>query len=79
MLWRYILIFILFGNVLSTDLNIKLEEILKDNIAKYGDHISRVKRAEKSAFYMEKNKVDLPICQNMKGILGKFVIIKIRI
>ena len=63
-------------SVLSTDLNVRIDEILKENLAQYGEKITRMKRAEKSGtFYREKSKIDLPICQNMKGILGNIFLI----
>ena len=70
MLWKYIFIIFLINKVYGHDLSTQIDQILKENLAKYGGQISRVKRDKTSTFYMEKNKVDLPICQNMKGILG---------
>ena len=78
MLWRYIfIIFIFFVKTISgLELSDQIDEILKENLAKYGEQISRVKRSpdgKTSTFYREENKVELPICQNMKGILGMFI------
>ena len=70
MLWKYIFIIFLINKGYGHDLSTQIDQILKENLAKYGGQISRVKRDKTSTFYMEKNKVDLPICQNMKGILG---------
>ena len=51
------------------DLEKTLDDILQDNINTYGIQ-NRVKRAEKSKIVMKKQKAELPVCQNMKGILG---------
>ena len=73
MLWRYIFIIFFVKTISGLELSDQIDEILKENLAKYGDQISRVKRSGKtSTFYREENKVELPICQNMKGILGMF-------
>ena len=50
-----------------------LDDILEDNINTYGVQ-NRVKRSEKSKIVMKKQKAELPICQNMKGILGRKLI-----
>ena len=51
-----------------------LDKVLQDNLDTYGiqpiQH-DRIKRAEKSRIVMKKQKAELPICQNMKGILGE--------
>ena len=76
MLWRCILIIFFVKTISGLELSHQIDEILKENLAKYGDQISRVKRSpsggKTSTFYREENKVELPICQNMKGILGMF-------
>ena len=52
-----------------------LDKVLQDNLDTYGiqpiQHEYRIKRAEKSRIVMKKQKAELPICQNMKGILGE--------
>ena len=48
-----------------------LDKVLQENLDTYGTQLSRVKRGEKSRIVMKKQKAELPICQNMKGILGK--------
>ena len=50
-----------------------LDKVLHDNLDTYGIQPieDRVKRAEKSRIVMKKQKAELPICQNMKGILGE--------
>ena len=81
MLWNYIFIIFFVKTIsgLELELSDQIDEILKENLAKYGDQISRVKRlpsgGKTSTFYREENKVELPICQNMKGILGTYMFI----
>ena len=78
MLWSYILIIFFVKTISGLELSHQIDEILKENLAKYGDQISRVKRSpdgKTSTFYREENKVELPICQNMKGILGTYMFI----
>mgnify|MGYP006903942181 CR=1 FL=1 len=57
-----------------------LDKVLQDNLDTYGiqpiQH-DRIKRAEKSRIVMKKQKAELPICQNMKGILGEEPIVSI--
>ena len=64
------------SNCLSFD--DQLDDILKENLRKYDvkDYIekSRVRRSEKPGIHFEhktRQEADLPICQNMKGILGE--------
>ena len=76
MLWNciFIIFFVKTISGLESELSDQIDVILKENLAKYGEQISRVKRSpsggKTSTFYREENKVELPICQNMKGILG---------
>lgn len=60
----------------SSDLNSILDNVLEDNFQTYGIlNTNRGRReAEKSGIYMKKQKADLPVCHNMKGILGGWLI-----
>ena len=62
----------------------ELDKILKENLRKYGvktnEQENRFRRSDKPGIHFEtkqRQEADLPICQNMKGILGKlpFVVI----
>lgn len=65
------------GNCLIFDE--QLNDILKENLRKFDvktDYIlkNRVRRSEKPGIHFEhktRQEADLPICQNMKGILGE--------
>ena len=70
----FVLFLLLFQEISTQEKSLKqiLDTILEDNLAKYEiSPNSRQKRAETEAIYMKKQTADLPICQNMKGILGK--------
>ncbi len=71
--------------VLSLDLGPALDKILNDHIesvlenGKLGQEessaseiLDRIKRDKPGIYMKETKQSDLPICQNMKGILGKF-------
>ena len=63
----------------SLSLDDQLDNILKENLKKFGvsSHsadLNRNKRSNKPGIHFEtkrRQEADLPICQNMKGILGK--------
>lgn len=63
----------------------QLDEILKENLKQFDvkdyrqeiDEKNRVKRSEKPGIHFEhkqRQEADLPICQNMKGILGEWFV-----
>ena len=61
-----------------------LDDILNENLLKFGvkrhtnnAESNRNKRSEKPGIHFEtkqRQEADLPICQNMKGILGKYLL-----
>ena len=63
----------------SLSLDDQLDNILKDNLKKFGVNShsadsNRNKRSNKPGIHFEtkrRQEADLPICQNMKGILGE--------
>ena len=73
LLFKLILFATIVGYGLASFDNIDniLDKVLQENLDTYGTQLSRVKRGEKSRIVMKKQKAELPICQNMKGILGK--------
>ena len=79
-LFFLLFILLLYCSQISNCLNFddQLDDILKENLKRFDvkDYIekNRVRRSEKPGIHFEhktRQEADLPICQNMKGILGE--------